>query len=61
MWHVSQGNKQRALCARKVRESMAKGFTFVITSDDVRTKTDKEIADELAAAMNATDDEKEGE
>tara|TARA_R100000687_G_scaffold81879_1_gene79745 strand:+ start:428 stop:550 length:123 start_codon:yes stop_codon:yes gene_type:complete len=40
---------------------MAKGFTFVITSDDVRTKTDKEIADELAAAMNATDDEKEGE
>ena len=39
---------------------MAKGI-YVITSDDVRTKTDKQIADELAAAMNATDDETEGE
>ncbi len=32
-------------------------FTFVISSDDVRNKTDKEIADDIAKALNGDDNE----
>ena len=31
-------------------------FTFVISSDDVRNKTDEEIADDIAKALNGKDD-----
>ena len=58
MRHVSDRDQQCEVRLRRI--VMAKGI-YVITSDDVRTKTDQEIADELSAAMNATDDETEGE
>ena len=32
-------------------------FTFVISSDDVRNKTDEEIAAEIAKALNDEDDD----
>ena len=32
-------------------------FTFVISSDDVKNKTDEEIADDIAKALNGKDDD----